>query len=185
MENQRVRLSKSMLKTALIDLLQEKPVNKISVYELCQKAELNRGTFYKYYGSPYELLEEIEREFFEKVEESLQGIDPTEPEALLTVLNYLKDQHKTVTILAYALSDEALSDHLFQIPMVRELFREGVEAGYSEKEARYRRLFIFRGAYAILREWLAADEPEPAEWIADVMLSLTQFTIGTYHKKEN
>ena len=34
MENQRIRLSKAMLKNALMGLLKEKPIEKISVYEL-------------------------------------------------------------------------------------------------------------------------------------------------------
>ena len=56
MENQRIRLSKAMLKSALMRLLKEKPIEKISIYELCAAAQINRTTFYKYYGSQYELL---------------------------------------------------------------------------------------------------------------------------------
>ena len=38
MENQRVRLSKMLLKNALIKLLKEKPLEKITIYELCAEA---------------------------------------------------------------------------------------------------------------------------------------------------
>ena len=61
MENQRIRLSKAMLKNALMRLLKEKPIEKISIYELCAAAQINRTTFYKYYGSQYELLADTER----------------------------------------------------------------------------------------------------------------------------
>ena len=62
MENQRVRLSKMLLKNALIKLLKEKPLEKITIYELCAEAQLNRVTFYKYYGSQYDLLTDIEND---------------------------------------------------------------------------------------------------------------------------
>ena len=49
--NQRTRLSKMLLKNALMDLLKEKgSVEKISVRELCSVAELNRSTFYAHYN---------------------------------------------------------------------------------------------------------------------------------------
>ena len=71
MENQRVRLSKMLLKNALIKLLKEKPLEKITIYELCAEAQLNRVTFYKYYGSQYDLLTDIENDCFRKLEEIL------------------------------------------------------------------------------------------------------------------
>ena len=58
--NQRTRLSKILLKNALMDLLGEKgSVAKISVRELCERADLNRSTFYAHYSEPKELLEQI------------------------------------------------------------------------------------------------------------------------------
>ena len=66
MENQRVKLSKIMLKNALVELLETKPINKITVYELCRSAEINRSTFYKYYGEPQDILNEIVNELLEK-----------------------------------------------------------------------------------------------------------------------
>ncbi|CAB1255141.1 TetR/AcrR family transcriptional regulator C-terminal domain-containing protein [Clostridium sp. MT-14] len=49
-----------LLKDTFIELYTHKPINKISVKELCQKSSLNRGTFYNYYENIDNLLEEIE-----------------------------------------------------------------------------------------------------------------------------
>ena len=48
-ENQRTRLTKRLLRENLLELLKEKPVEYITVKELCEYAELNRSTFYAYY----------------------------------------------------------------------------------------------------------------------------------------
>ena len=71
MENQRIRVSKTMLEGALMRLLREKRVDKVTVYELCQEAGINRTTFYKYYGSPQDLLDQIIAEMLAQFEQAL------------------------------------------------------------------------------------------------------------------
>ena len=46
MENQRIRLTKTLLKNALLVLLGKKPIERIAVSEICAKAQVNRTTFY-------------------------------------------------------------------------------------------------------------------------------------------
>lgn len=61
----RVQFTKSRLQEALLSLLQEKPVDRVTVRELCDRAELNRSTFYLHYTCPYDLLSELEQAFVE------------------------------------------------------------------------------------------------------------------------
>ena len=91
MENQRIRLSKAMLKNALMGLLKEKPIEKISVYELCAAAQINRTTFYKYYGSQYELLTDAENDYFRKLEDVLSENASDGRNSLCRVLEALLD----------------------------------------------------------------------------------------------
>ena len=53
----RVKYTKMVLKKALLELMQHKPVNKITVKEICERAELNRATFYAHYSDCFDLLE--------------------------------------------------------------------------------------------------------------------------------
>ena len=55
-------------KTALVDLMLEKAVGKISVKELTQKADVNRSTFYLHYLDIYDMLEQMENEFVETIQ---------------------------------------------------------------------------------------------------------------------
>ena len=61
-DNQRTRLTKLLFKNSLISLLQKKSIYQISVTELCDAAELNRSTFYKYYDNVSDILTELEKE---------------------------------------------------------------------------------------------------------------------------
>lgn len=54
-----------ILKEAMTELLAEKPLHKIKVTELCEKANMNRATFYNNFEDIYEFYETIENEFLE------------------------------------------------------------------------------------------------------------------------
>ena len=69
----RVKYTKMVLKKALLELMQHKPVNKITVKEICERAELNRATFYAHYSDCFDLLESIEEELFGQFERSMQS----------------------------------------------------------------------------------------------------------------
>ena len=47
--NQRTRLTKLMFRKALAQLMKDKHISQISIREICEKAELNRSTFYLHY----------------------------------------------------------------------------------------------------------------------------------------
>lgn len=59
MEDKRIRKTKKNLKTMLITMLAEQPFEKISITELCNRAEISRITFYSHYSDKYALVDEI------------------------------------------------------------------------------------------------------------------------------
>ena len=44
--DRRVKYTKQAIRDSFLKLLSEKPIEKISVTEICREAEINRGTFY-------------------------------------------------------------------------------------------------------------------------------------------
>lgn len=74
MNNQdaRVIVTKEMFHRAVLSLLREKPIGRVSVKELCETAGLNRGTFYLHYETPLDVLKEIENQF---IAENMQYFD--------------------------------------------------------------------------------------------------------------
>ena len=68
--DQRVRLTKSMIKSAFLDLLSKKNVRHITVRELCEKAQINRATFYAHYMDIYDLKQQLENELLSSFSEA-------------------------------------------------------------------------------------------------------------------
>ena len=58
--DRRTRKSKNALQNALLALLEEKEFNKITVTDLVNRADVNRGTFYKYYEVKEDLIKEMQ-----------------------------------------------------------------------------------------------------------------------------
>lgn len=58
----RVKYTLMVIRKSLLELLKEKPINKITVKELCDLAEINRATFYLHYQDCYSALAGIEED---------------------------------------------------------------------------------------------------------------------------
>lgn len=70
-QDRRIRKTRAVLKSALLSLMTEKSVKHITVKELCDKADINRGTFYLHYKDVFDMLEQIEDEMFQSFHEYL------------------------------------------------------------------------------------------------------------------
>ena len=57
--DRRIRKSKGLMKKALVTLMHEKDFKEISITNIVQYADLNRGTFYNNYQTKEDLLEEL------------------------------------------------------------------------------------------------------------------------------
>ena len=70
----RVRVTKMLIRRAFTDLLRQKPLQSISVRELCSKAGINRSTFYAHYSDVYDLLNQIEEEMLAELRVALEPL---------------------------------------------------------------------------------------------------------------
>lgn len=61
--------TKKLLENALIKLIIEKGFDRISIKDLTEEADINRGTFYIHYKDKYDLLELKEEEVLKEFKE--------------------------------------------------------------------------------------------------------------------
>ena len=90
----RVRYTEHILKESFIKLLAKKPVNKITVKEVCEMAELNRSTFYAHYSDCFALMEAIEDEILSDFEKALSGIEASNLNALVAGIYEMVDNNE-------------------------------------------------------------------------------------------
>lgn len=75
MEDRRTRLTKRLIAESLIELIKTKPVDQISVSELCRQADINRATFYRYYTMPKDIFFDIKNDLSLQYQTVLNGKD--------------------------------------------------------------------------------------------------------------
>ena len=63
--DRRTKYSLRVIRAALFELLETRSLDAVTVTDICAKADVNRGTFYKYYRDVYDLFEKTEDEFID------------------------------------------------------------------------------------------------------------------------
>lgn len=70
--DKRVLHTKESIKTALMQLMLEKDLAKITISQITEKASVNRTTFYLHYEKISEIVDEIEEEFAQEISQSME-----------------------------------------------------------------------------------------------------------------
>ena len=98
----RKRYTQMILKQSFLKLLKEKPVNKITVKELCELSQINRATFYTHYSDCFALLESIEEDLLEAFQQSLKLVDSFDVTALIeAIYTMIEQQQEACRVLIF------------------------------------------------------------------------------------
>lgn len=80
--------SKTMIKEALLDLMVEKPFDKITITDIVKRADINRGTFYAHYNNTSEVLRSISASAVDEIASVFRNRNNSD--VLYNPKNYLK-----------------------------------------------------------------------------------------------
>ena len=58
----RIKKTKRAIRSAFAELIKEKPMEKITVKEIAERAEINKTTFYAHYETVYDLVDQLAQE---------------------------------------------------------------------------------------------------------------------------
>lgn len=175
--NQRTRLSKMLFKNALMDLLNEKgSVGKVSVRELCDRAELNRSTFYAHYNEPKDLLFEIENELLEATEEHLKKIGAENNAGahkyILSFLQYIKENDKPFRTLLVNSADPDFRSRFMQRSIIQ--FVDNLRMEFPKALEQYIISYILNGNTGIIIQWIRSGYSVDETTIVDLLFSINQ-----------
>ena len=172
-ENQRVAITKRLIKEALLKLLEKRNIRKISVCQLCQEAEINRTTFYRHYQTTTDVLQEIA---FDQIgmfsEYSATAKDTHDLKEYITLLcAFLQDRKDMVKIFIQNDTEMDLK-RIFQTLSQQFL---GSKVILCRGKAMDRdticlmNAFFSSGIYALIRQWLTENTSKTPEEIANLV----------------
>ena len=173
-EDRRVRRTKKLLTQALTQLLQEKQINEITVKELTDLADMNRGTFYLYYKDMFDMLEKIEDGMFEVLDAiiSLHEHDDVSQQTksiLLDLFDFIEENQEMCRVLLSPHGDMNFLHRLNKV--VREKCLKAwpdIQKEKGEADFDYHYSFVVFGCAGIIRAWVNRNCPESAEKMAEM-----------------
>lgn len=180
----RVQYTKERIRGALIDVLAEKPIEFITVKELCVVAGINRGTFYLHYSSPAEVLRELEEEELAGVRDIVEkNAGKSRKEQMLADLHLMDGDRKK-----YAALIGKNGNPIF-IKEIRDRFlleNNPAVTGEERTQRQLRNDFFLAGTTGLIRSWLNGASSCSLEQLATTLSQLYECVIqGKQYKNRS
>ncbi|MGN0975099.1 MAG: TetR/AcrR family transcriptional regulator [Gemmiger sp.] len=150
--------SRRLITTAVVDLLSEKPLEKITVSDVVAQADVNRGTFYAHYKDVPDVLERMLLSACQGITDTLEeerraGV--TEPGALLDYLQQLLESDLELyrKILVSDLATPIMEQ--LRTVFVDNILSHVQESAQDRAQLEYAVRFTSGGVVYMYRDWLA------------------------------
>lgn len=185
MEDLRVIKTKRLIKGAFIELVEEKGFDNVSVKDICNKALINRNTFYLHYYDKVDLLNKIASEVFSEQENTINfmsnDLEHQDIETLrIGLLQILKVLHKEIEFYRVILLDSNMSGYIdrFAIDLKKSYISH---LKTDEKKNIIELDYIFYGIVGVIKNWIIKDYSS-IDILADKLANIIYNNLTTYIK---
>jgi AcrR family transcriptional regulator len=183
--DRRVKYSKMVLKECLISLLQQRNIDKITVTELCNAADISRSTFYAHYTDPFDLLHHIERELLDELDCYLSGFSfvggATESFRFISkIFDYIA---ANADLCRVVLGENGSSSFRKELVLyVQQMsIREWRDVEKVDAELiDYLSLFGVNGCIGVVQKWLKSGLKKTPGEMAEIIIKLTYQGLAAY-----
>lgn len=178
-ENQRISITKRLLKEGLLRLLAQKPLDRIRINELCAESGINRTTFYRHYETPRDVLLELEIDFTRQMipgsaapasmEEARRGLE--------YACTYIYEHRDMAKLLFRNNTDTDMMERLNEYYRhYWKLHRDRTQFARLDPDAAKILLALLGGGvYTLLRTWIEEDIPKTPRQIAEIMSNVIRW----------
>lgn len=185
-DDRRVLYTKMFLREALLTLMKEKPVDRITPTELCRTAGINRNTFYSHYYTVRELLESIEKDLEEQIMKSLSEKMPngTVFEILNEICEIMLQQKDLCVILLSDNGDSAFLEKAIAIGKniaLSKWHKAGMKL--SDETADIVLGFMVAGSLSVMKRWAQSDMRQSPRQIAEMIERISYGGVSAFELK--
>jgi hypothetical protein len=188
--DRRTRRTREALMRALLALLQEKPLNSVTVTELAQMADVNRATFYTHYQDIFDMFDHLKHDLCQTCRQMVDshGAELAQGEygGLITdIYQFLGQNEGLFTVVFSDDADSAFFTSLIEVVREACLHTVGVQQSVggglkskgvgsvkakqvSQIVCNYQFDYIAGGVVSILRNWMLGGRKESVEQMANI-----------------
>ena len=176
-DNQRTRLSKLLLRNAMLDLLKEKKtVNRITVRELCERAELTRSTFYAHYSEPRERFDALAEQLLGDVAAYMKQIGASRDAGaygkITEFVRYIRRNDLEFRTLLAESADADFKSRFMQIS-ANELIRS-FDITLRPAQEQYVYSYILNGSMSVIIQWIRSGYEIDEESLVGLLFSMNK-----------
>ncbi len=173
-EDRRVAMTKRMLKDALTGMLRETDIYHVSIRELCQRADVNRTTFYKHYGNQFDLLADMEKDLLDFLSATITQHAANPVRIIEAACEYMESHLEFGRLIINNNVDPLFPQKLFSLAAVRDAALEKYAGRQDDAAMEYLFNYITYGAYRVICVWLNKEDREPPEQVSRMLIRLIQ-----------
>lgn len=171
----RVQKTRSAIQNALFDLLNEKELSKISISELCRRAQINRKTFYRHYRDTADIIEELENSLLGELSAILRIGNNSifDVGAVFRNISAAIEKNREVLIKVMRFNQELLTGGKIKAMMCRATSLSLRAAGATAAAADSAAEFAVSGVLAIYSAWLNGGCKDDLTMLTEVSTKMT------------
>lgn len=175
----RTRVTQMLIRKAFTELMNQKPIESITIAELCKRANINRSTFYNHYMDIYDLRDRMEGdlklEFYQALKTILVDEPVTNTPVKITakLFECIQKNSDMCSVILGNYGDKKFLEELIQTG--REFVMKSYHIYFvnaSPKQIEYFYAFVSSGIVGLLQKWLNDDLTTSPEEIATMAESL-------------
>ncbi len=184
--DRRIRRTREAIQNALIELIEEKGFDAISITDITSRANINRGTFYLHYHDKADLLEKTEDELIEHIKDILiktGGIDleaycvSDEPiPAMVTLFDYIGSRARLMYAILGLKANPDVQNRI-KNAIAGNLFRIGFMANTRPEDllvpGNYLISYVTAAHMGVVQSWLEGGCKESSEEMARILARLS------------
>ena len=183
--DRRVQYTKMVLKQSLLELMVENPISKITIKDLCDLADVNRGTFYTHYNDQYDLLHQIQDEMDRDIKAALAKKPSDALTVIVEILNCIAAQSSLCKILFSDYGDAAF---------IKKIMYNAHDQFIDEWKTKVKsidtqllnRFYIYtaNGISAVIQDWLQNGMNEIPQEIASFIEKSISYGLSAFLNKK-
>ncbi len=171
----RIKFSRKVIKDALIELLKTNELRDITVKEVCELAQVNRGTFYNHFENIEQAYEALQNDFYQNIVERLETKDifSVDGSFFVELMEFVVQNKIIVKTIIKEFTTSKLLKNLITYTALR--FENEFSKNYPTiptEKVRDISLYIIHGTLGMIVNMIVEDRLEQLTNISDLIINL-------------
>ncbi|MFQ3791731.1 TetR/AcrR family transcriptional regulator [Staphylococcus nepalensis] len=191
-QDRRVRKSQQAIQSAFLELLKGESFEKLTVQQLADKADINRGTFYSYYLDKYDLLEQMENQIIDDLQKFISDQHHREKKGIPTdvvknimvyLIEHIEENRKSYYMLFSIGKASMIQEKLYMLIYNHLSLYKSTDDTIETMPFSYFMSYVSGAGISLIKHWVQDSTPISKEDLIDHFYNLMNNGTASMIKK--